>query len=235
MKYLFVALLLTLTHVQAQRFLREGFSSGMENDMRGEMKLDENEALAGMSREMFLMQDLAWELEPPQLENIDGKLKKHIQRYLSSPIQLKLLKKRGKFGLRAIGKTGDGLKLRAFWRQGTSPQVKTSDFLSASYDDAVRSRLPMVEFEVVLPPMQKGKALPSVVYQVAVEPGTMNPKAMIPRGSGKIRVYPLGHEKGNLIDAGACNVGMTMKAGLVDPSWAKGRKYFWQGRSTGLI
>lgn len=223
----------------AQRFLREGFSNQMDSDFRGEMKLEDNEALSGMTREMFLMQDLEWELEPPVIDsNIDGKLERHIRKYLGGPLQLKLLKRKGKYGLRAVGKMENGQKLRAFWRQGAGGQtrLKTSDFLEASYDDAVRSRLFVVEFEVQLPPMSKDrKEMPSVVYQVAVEPGSMNPKAMIPRGSGKIRVYPVGHEGGPAMDAGTCNVGMTMKAGLVDPTWARGRPFFRKGRSPGWI
>jgi hypothetical protein len=223
---------------QAQRFLREGFSNQMESDFRGEMKLDENEALSGMTREMFLIQDLEWELEPPMIKaNLDGKLQRHMRKYLDAPIQLKLLKNKGKYGLRAVGVLPNGQKLRGFWRQGSPSQMqlKASDFLEASYDDAVRSRLFVVDFEIQLPPLGKGKGLPSVVYQVAVEPGSMNPKAYIPRGSGRILVYPSGHEQSSCVDAGTCNVGVSMRAGLVDPTWARGRPFFRKGRSPGLI
>jgi hypothetical protein len=224
--------------VHAQRFLREGFSNQMESDFRGEMKLDENEALSGMTREMFLIQDLEWELDPPIIKaSLDGKLQRHIGKYLSAPIQLKLLKNKGKYGLRAIGVLPNGQKLRGFWRQGSAgqSQIKASEFLETTYDDAVRSRLFLVDFEVQLPPLAKGKGLPSVVYQVAVEPGSMNPKAYIPRGSGRILVYPSGHEQRTCIDAGVCNVGVSMRAGLVDPTWARGRPFFRKGRSPGLI
>jgi len=227
--------------IHAQRFLREGFSNQMESDFRGEMKLDDNEALSGMTREMFLIQDLDWELEPPVIQErqlLDGKLKRHIDKYLNTPIKLKLLKNKGKYGLRAVGILPNGQKLRGFWRQGAGgqTQLKSSEFLVASYDDAVRSRLFLVEFEVQLPPLVKGKGgLPSVVYQVAVEPGSLNPKAYIPRGSGKIYVYPSGHEHSRSVDAGICNVGVSMRAGLVDPTWARGRPFFRKGRSPGLI
>lgn len=211
----------------------------MESDFRAETKLDENDALSGMTREMFLMQDLEWELEPPSVEeDLDGPLQRHIRKYLNSPIQLKLSRKKGKFGLRAMGRMENGQRLRAFWRQGAAGQtrLKPSDFLEASYDEAVRSRLFMVEFEVQLPPLGKDKKMPSVVYQVAVEPGSMNPKAMIPRGSGKLQVYPVGHDAGaQCIEAGTCNVGITMKAGLVDPNWSRGRAIFRKGRSPGLM
>lgn len=232
----------------AQRFLREGFSNQMESDFRGEMKIEDNEAMAGMTREMFLMQDIDWELEPPVLDdNLDGKMARHISKYLRAPIQFKLLKKKGRYGMRAVGITDDGKKLRGFWRQGAGGQtrLKSSDFLEASYDDAVRSRLFLVEFEVQLPPLsrrdRKG-GLPSVVYQVAVEPGGMNPKSMVPRGSGKIKVYPSrggGGDGSNpqvCWDAGTCNVGLSMRAGLVDPTWSRGHKpFFRKGRSPGFV
>jgi len=225
----------------AQRFLREGFSNTMESDFRGEMALDDMGSPSGMTREMFLMQNVEWELEPPAINDdvVDSRLKRHIRKFLSAPIQLQLLKKQGKYGMRAIGTMEDGKKLRAFWRQGASGRrkMKAQEFLEASYDDAVRSRLFMVEFELQLPPMKrKGDQsdLVSVVYQVALEPGTMNPKAMIPRGSGRILLYPEGRES-QFCMAGTCNVGLNMRAGIVDPSWAKGRRFFWKGRSPGVI
>jgi hypothetical protein len=220
----------------AQRFLRSSGQS--DTDFRGEMALDTNEALSGMTREMFLMQDVEWELEPPVLEGVDRKLQRHIQKYLANPVQLKLHKKKGKYGMRAIGKMSDGKKLRAFWRQGSAAahQLKTSEFLEASYDEAVRSRLFTVEFEILLPPLTKGSnALPSVVYQIPVEPGSMNAKSMVPRGAGKVKVYPVGHDAGPAVDAGKGNVGISMRAGLVDPGWAKGRAVFRPGRSLGLL
>jgi hypothetical protein len=240
MKTLFLlSLLFTLS--TAQRFMSAG--GQMDNDFKAENALDEDESLSGMTREMFLMQDMSWELQPPVFDDdalIDSATKKHIQRYCSAPIQLKLLKRKGKFGLRAVGKMESGKKLRAFWRQGGgapgAPKLKTSDFMTASYDDAVRSRLFMVDFEVQLPKMKNKVLPPSVVYSVAVEPGQMNSKAMVPRGAGRIKVYPKGHESGSApVVAGKCNVGIAMKAGLVDPSWAKGRQIFRKGRPAGVI
>ena len=56
-----VICLVLLGRVSAQRFLREGFSNSMDNDFKGEMKLDENELASGMTREMYLMQEIDWE------------------------------------------------------------------------------------------------------------------------------------------------------------------------------
>jgi hypothetical protein len=221
----------------AQRFMGKGFSNQMDSDFQGEMKLDEDQVLSGMTREMFLMQDASWELQPPVLKTgqLNRKLQSHIQKYLNAPLQLKLLKKRGKYGLRAVGQMDNGRKLRAFWRQGTVDRLKASDFLEVSYDEAVRSRLFVVEFEVQLPPLKKfSKTLPSVVYQIPLEPGSMNAKSMVPRSSGTIRVYPEGRAVPP-VEAGIGNAGMSMKPGLVDHTWAKGRTIFRKGRSKGLM
>ena len=235
-----------LDSAAAQRFLRS--SDSMENDFRGEMKLDESQALSGMTREMFLMQDISWELQPPTLDatKLDRQTRAHILKYLNSPLQLSLSKRQGKYGLRAVGTTDKGKRLRAFWRQAPTDRLKASDFLDVSYDQAVRSRLFAVEFEVQLPPIpgsKKKKQLPSVVYQIPVEPGGMNPKSMVARGAGVVRVYPQGKDDSTtttktvvVVDnAGTCQAGVYMKAGLVDPTWAKGRPVFRKGRSLGLL
>lgn len=234
----FLCLLLPI--ISAQRFLREGFSNQMDSDFRGEMKLDENESLSGMTREMFLMQDVKWELQPPTIE--DGKLsrsvKAHINKYLNSPVQLQLLKKRGKYGLKAVGVMKNGKKIRAFWRQGVADRVKSSDFLELSYDEAVRSRLFVVEFEVQLPPVKGTRQLPSVVYQIPLESGSMNTKSMVPRSAGNVKVFPEGRkdgEKQSAVSVGNCIVSASMRNGLVDPAWAKGRIAFRRGRSKGLL
>ncbi|GKY92280.1 hypothetical protein MPSEU_000199100 [Mayamaea pseudoterrestris] len=233
---------LLLPSASAQRFLK---SDQMDKDLKNEMSYNSdeyNDSMSGMNREMFLMQKLKWEIEPPQLlatsQSLDPKLKQHIKKYLgSAPVELKLQSKKGQYGLRAVGLLENGKKLRAFWRQSpASARLKAGDFMKSSYDDAVRSRLFVVEFEMQLPPIGKSKVLPSVVYQVAVESGSMNPKAVITRGSGKVLLYPGGHDA-NLqrIEAGTCNVGVSMKAGLIDPNWARGRPFFRKGRSPGLI
>lgn len=239
MKYLLLLVMLLdlLSDSLAQRFLREGFSNQMDTDFRAEVQIEDQEAMQGMTREMFLMQDRSWELQAPNLQIKDPTLRRHIQHYFTGPIDLKLLKRKGKYGFRAVGKLENGKKVRAFWRQSTvGERLKASDFLEVPYDAAVRSRLFNVEFEVQLPPMRGRKDVhPSIVYQIPFESGGMNPKAMIPRGAGKIKVYPLGHEKGECIEAGTCNVGLPMKPGIIDPSWARGRAVFRKGRSAGVI
>jgi hypothetical protein len=257
--------------VSAQRFLREGSQMAAEN--RAEVELeDEDSGLSGMTREMFLMQDVQWELQPPckvdtaalcQKNKDNKKVAKQVQDYLKEPIRLRLLRRNGKYGLKAIGTTPSGKKIRAFWRQaspsvafgpsssspttttGRGTRLKAADFLEVSYDDAVRSRLFVVDFELQLPrtksssPNSKSTAAapPSIVYQVPIEVGSMNPKAMVARGEAKVKVFPV-REKGtdgDSIQIGTAKVGLTMKPGLVDPNWARGKTILRCGRSTGFV
>lgn len=211
----------------------------MGNDARNELKLEDNESAGGMSREMYLMKELEWQLHPADFSSIkDTRLRHHIESFLKQPLQLKLSPRKGKYGLRAMGKLPSGKKLRGFWRQTGGTALKSGDFLSSSYDDAVRTRLSTLEFEVQLPPLKNSKVLPSVIYSVVVEPGSMNAKAIVPRGAGRVRVLPKGHgpnDKDESLTLGKTHVSIPMRAGIVDPSWAKGRAVFRKGRPTGVV
>jgi len=218
--------------------LREGFSSKVGSDARNKMK-DEAGAANGMTREMFLMKDKTWELQPVDFSCINNlKLRRHCQKFLSHPIQMKLSNRKGKFGLRAQGQLQSGKRLRGFWRQST-PGAKADDFLKLRYDEAVKQRLTTIEFEVQLPPTdKKSRKLPSVIYSIVVEGGSMNPKAIVPRGAGNVRVLPEGHseeEEVDTLNAGKAHVSLPMKGGIVDPGWAKGRLIFRKGRPTGTV
>jgi len=229
-----------LMGVSAQGFLREGFSSQMGSDVRNEYKLEDNEATGGMSREMSLMKEQDWELHPADFSGIkDAQLRRHIESFFKQPVLMKLSPRKGKYGLRAMGVGPAGKKLRGFWRQTGGTALKAGDFLTASYDDAVRTRLSTLEFEVQLPPVnKKNKGLPSVVYSVAVEPGAMNAKAIVPRGAGRVRILPNGHgsnDKDESLELGKAHISIPMRAGIVDPGWAKGRAVFRKGRPAGIV
>lgn len=238
----FCLLLVVLGNASAQRFLREGFSNKMESDFKGEMKLDEGGSASGLTREMFLMKDIDWELHPGSFENLrDARLRRHLESFLQTPVTLKLSTRKGKYGLRAVGHLQSGRRLRAFWRQSVVPSKQnTESFLSATYDDAIRSRLSVMEFEVQLPPQdKKSQALPSVIFSVPVEPGSMNAKAIIPRGAVNVRVLPKGRISDDSgpqhVELGKGHVHLPMRAGLVDASWARGRSIFRKGRINGVI
>ena len=226
--------------VSGQRFLREGFSNQMESDFKGEMRLEENEMASGMTREMFLMQEVEWELQPVDFSSIkDGKLRNHLRGFFKDPIRLKLSKRKGKHGLLAMAQMGSGKRLRAYWRQaGGGSRIPSSELVNVDYDQAVKSRLSTLDFEIQVPPLgKKSKQVPSVIVSVPIEPGTMNGKAIVPRGAGSVQVLPIGHVEGSTpkLEVGRAHVGLPMKAGLVDPSWARGRAIFRKGRPTGMV
>jgi hypothetical protein len=220
--------------------LREGFSSKVGSDARNRMKLDDAGAANGMGRDMFLMKDKQWELQPADFSTVkDWKLRRHCEKFLGKPVKMKLSSRAGKYGLRAMGETQSGQRLRGFWRQKIGTQGKGSDFLKIKYDDAVKQRLTTIEFEVQLPPTDKrSKVLPAVIYSVAVEAGAMNQKVMVPRGAGSVRILPDGHGDGDevrTLEVGKAMVSLPMRSGIVDPSWARGRIVFRKGRPTGQI
>ncbi|VEU42914.1 unnamed protein product [Pseudo-nitzschia multistriata] len=211
----------------------------MGNDARKKIQGGESNAASGMTREMFLMKDKTWELQPVDFSGIRNlKLRRHCEKFLNHPIKMKLSNRQGKFGLRAQGQLQSGKRLRGFWRQSTS-KPSTEELSKLSYDEAVKRRLTTIEFEVQLPPTgKKSRKLPSVIYSVAVEPASMNPKAMIPRGAGTVRVLPEGHSDDVdvvALNAGKAFVSQPMKSGIVDPGWAKGRLIFRKGRPTGSV
>jgi hypothetical protein len=254
---LFLLVCCLTNSVNGQRFLRQGFSNN--EDFGAEMKIEDKENAVDMTREMFLMQNLQWQIQTPFLHDNYGKIRnasirRHIQKYIGNQaIDIRLQKKRGKYGLCALGRTDRGKMLRAFWRQSVATNAPLSttttttrgiDFLKASYDDACRSRLFTVEFEIQLPSLttkhaKNGapeKVFPSIVYQVSLEPGSMNPKALVPRSAGRVFVYPTRNKINERIEVGKAYVSSApIKPGMVDPSWAKGKPIFRKGRNSGLM
>jgi hypothetical protein len=270
------SLLPTCVDGQLGRFLRRGEQT---EDFAAEMRLEDEGSMAvhDMSREMYLMKDLRIQLPPLLNADLvaaipDRQLRHHVQHYLGRPgrpVELKLLKKRGRFGYKAIGTLRDNssssssidsqlsekgqrmnqkkrVYLRAFWRVQTIPPPTTTgrgrpDFTRSSYDDAVRLRLPVAEFQVQLPPLKgspprngpnqsggdsnnRGEQLPTVIYQVPFDNGSMDPKCLVPRTTGRVTVRYQTQEY--LVDD-QCRIGTgPARWGVVDPSWARGRAVF---------
>jgi hypothetical protein len=120
--------------------------------------------------------------------------------------------------------------------------------LQDSYEDCL-NRLygKFVELEVLLPKNKVGPP-PSLVYRVPIKAGSVNPFGMVSKSRATVTLYP----KGRTLDAsnisepssakrdlamnvGLVNVHVPLGPGLVDPSWVRGKKLFWKGRSVGLI
>ena len=298
---------LCLSVVEAQRFLRDGFTSKLDEEFKYEAGLDNVNTPGGMPREMYVLADLK-ELEltlPAQKKKNaipmipdNPQLTRHLRQYLQNPIQLQLDQRKGGIGYRAAGRLPNGKRLRGSWRRTEAPQkLLNADFVKVSYDEAVRSRLLFLEIELLLPRLpvstnqqrggwlfskakqpattttdgedvttavagrRRGGPIPRVIYQLAVEGGVMNPKAVIPRGDCLVKVAyadPSSNKKNvgdrptgtipttmttttsssatpSLCPPFAAKIGMRTKPGLVDPSWARGRTILRQGRPAGVI
>jgi hypothetical protein len=68
-------------------------------------------------------------------------------------------------------------------------------------------------------------------------PGTSDPKAKVSQANGVVTIYPTG-KKGNEnggIEIGRTSFHLLAGANVVDKGWAKGRQYFWKGRSVGIL
>jgi len=136
--------------------------------------------------------------------------------------------------------------------------------LEDSYEDCLKRLYgKYVELEVLLPKTKRmmnssggGGPPPSLVYRVPIQTGHVNPMGMVSKSRATVTLYPYGRTLataastptpsssstsregggGDLaIPLGMTNVHLPLGPGLVDPSWAKGRKLFWKGRSVGLI
>lgn len=238
-----VVLLASFDSTNAARggFMRDGFNAGMDREFSPEnQEIDDS---GGMTQEMLMMKNQEWQLNPIDFSKVpNAKLKKHLKSLVGKPTRIKVTNlplKRG-LGYRAMAKTSSGRKLRAAWRAGTRRnEVKSKDLVHESYEEAVRRRngAAHVNIELMLPPVSKGsKDLPSLVYDIVVERGSVNPEAIITRNKGKVTLYPKGYKnKQDKIDVGFAQASMPMKAGIVDPAWARGRTIFRKGRSVGQV
>lgn len=102
-----------------------------------------------------------------------------------------------------------------------------------------------------------GRPPPSVVYRVPIQSGHVNPMGMTSKCRALVTLYPRGRTVSSassssatggggssssnnsnddvVINLGLTNIHLPLGPGLVDPSWSKGRKVFWKGRSVGLV
>jgi len=129
-----------------------------------------------------------------------------------------------------------------------------TDVLNDSYEECLKRLYgKYVELEVLLPrtkSMIRGAPPPSVVYRVPIQGGSVNPLGMVSKSRATVTLYPKGRtlaaanasgpgavnvKRDVAIPLGLSNVHVPLGPGLVDPSWSKGRKLFWKGRSVGLV
>ena len=229
-------------------FMRDGFNNRMEREFTPESSgVDE---LGGMTPEMLVLKNQEWQLEPPNQHVVsntirDKMLRAHVQKFVSKPLRIKGtgvgLRTATNVGYKAVAKTHEGKKMRAVWKRGTvlgERRITSRDMLKVSYDDAVRQRTGAthVSWELILPPVPGTKDLPSLVYTVPIQMGSVNPEAVVATSEGTVTLYPKGSkDKTNRIELGTARALMPMRAGLVDPSWARGRTIFRKGRPVGQV
>ncbi|KAL7480282.1 hypothetical protein ACHAW6_005978 [Cyclotella cf. meneghiniana] len=123
--------------------------------------------------------------------------------------------------------------------------------LRDSYEDCLKRLYgKYVELEVLLPKSQRSGPPPSLVYRVPIHAGSVNRLGMVSKSRATVTLYPKGRtlaaaDAGGpkaasvprdwAVPVGLVNVHLPLGPGLVDPSWVRGKKLFWRGRSVGLI
>ncbi|KAL7504078.1 hypothetical protein ACHAXN_002467 [Cyclotella atomus] len=129
--------------------------------------------------------------------------------------------------------------------------------LKDNYEDCLKRVYgKYIELEVLLPKTKKSSRKsgppPSLVYRVPITTGSVNPFGMVSKSRATVTLYPKGRtlnvnnpaasantnaggEKDVAIPVGLVNVHVPLGSGLVDPSWVRGKKLFWKGRSVGLV
>ena len=131
-----------------------------------------------------------------------------------------------------------------------------TNVLEDSYEDCLKRLYgKYVELEVLLPRNSKkggilGGPPASLVYRVPISKGQVNPFGMVSKSRATVTLYPKGRTlaaanasgrdassapRDLAIPLGLTNVHLPTGPGLVDPTWAKGKKVFWKGRSVGLV
>lgn len=130
-------------------------------------------------------------------------------------------------------------RMRSVWSMNSSRATTLlSDPLTSSYDECASSTYPgHFELEVYLPKTKAcRKGNPCIVYSVPMGPGTSDPKAKVAQANGVVTIYPTGKKNDNGgIEIGRTSFHLLAGANVVDKGWAKGRQYFWKGRSVGIL
>lgn len=135
------------------------------------------------------------------------------------------------------GDDGSFSSSRAVGMRSTATEV-----LEKSYEEYVADSYPSFDLEVILPKTAKakkrGSGNPVILYSAPVAPGSTQEGSRVAQSKGVVTVFPNGRRKGG--DDKGINVGLTsfhVHSGPshVDGYFARGRKFFWKGRSVGQI
>lgn len=137
-------------------------------------------------------------------------------------------------------------KLRAVWsvRDGDASQSSRSDrdiCLRKSYEEYQAIMNQRFDVELILPKIKSKKnsgANPVILYSTPMAEGTTQEDARVSQSDGIITVFPNGRKKGgddHGIIVGATSLHLHAGPSSVDGYWARGRKFFWKGRSVGQL
>ncbi len=141
-------------------------------------------------------------------------------------------------------------KLRSVWyiasdravSQTSAAMQKNEDLLTKSYDENISHFHPShFVLEVFLPKTRACKGgNPLVTYSIPMGAGTTSPKSRVSQSNGVVTVFPKGRKRkqgeiSESVEVGPTSLHLNSGSGLIDPTWARGRKYFWKGRNVGQI
>mmetsp|Transcript_21793 Transcript_21793/g.44914 ORF Transcript_21793/g.44914 Transcript_21793/m.44914 type:complete len:317 (-) Transcript_21793:1291-2241(-) len=135
---------------------------------------------------------------------------------------------------------------------GNAGGSKASPFLKWDYETACLTAHDRVEVEITLPRLRKSGKNPTVLYTFPISEGNLGDgSTYIPASGGTVKVFPNGRvkkevdpfskdamkevEEEGAIDVGKAYVHAAAGQGLVDPSWARGRAVWRQGRKVGVL
>eukprot|EP00979_Chaetoceros_neogracilis_P016265 scaffold7501_cov267-Chaetoceros_neogracile.AAC.5 len=141
--------------------------------------------------------------------------------------------------------------LRSMWYIGSERAIMQSgavqqqekDLLTKSYEDNSSKLYPShFVLEVFLPKTRACKGgNPLVTYSIPFGAGTTSPTSKVSQANGIVTVYPNGRKRKGAgevsegIEIGRTSFHLNAGTGLVDPAWARGKKFFWKGRDVGTL
>lgn len=141
-------------------------------------------------------------------------------------------------------------KLRSVWyisserasSHASAARQMNEALLTKSYDDNT-SQLHPAHFilEVFLPKTRACKGgNPLVRYCIPMGAGTTSPKSRVSQSNGFVTIFPSGRkvkegETSESVNVGPTSLHLSVGASLIDPAWARGRKFFWKGRNVGQV
>jgi hypothetical protein len=132
--------------------------------------------------------------------------------------------------------------------QTSIAKQQKDDLLTKSYDENSSLFHPThFVLEVFLPKTRQcrknGGGNPLIRYCIPMGAGTTSNKSRVSQSNGVVTIFPNGRKRkdgagdnsSECIEVGSTSLHLNVGSSLVDPTWARGRKYFWKGRNVGQV